>query len=74
MKSLDPQVVAAAIPAVIHALLPVIRDWEADKRVGVYLVGPMLCFHDEVIFAGVQKSILVVRIQPSRAVTDVLGG
>ena len=25
------------------ALLAVIRDWETEKRVGVYLVGPMLC-------------------------------
>ena len=34
MKSLDPQVVAAAIPSIIHALLPVIRDWDTEKRVG----------------------------------------
>ena len=36
------KLVATALPAGIHALMPVIRDWEADKRVGVYLVGPML--------------------------------
>ena len=34
MKSLDPQVVVAAIPSIIHALLPVIRDWDTEKRVG----------------------------------------
>ena len=34
MKSLDPQVVAAALPAVIHVLLKVIHAWDAEKRVG----------------------------------------